>query len=98
MAGKMLIFIFTKGLYWRRISDSDESETIEKSCSSRHFRHFRHLNMYHVISIASTAILLYLISYSFYLIGYYSLQFHRRLWNGLLATAFLVTAFAGLFI
>jgi len=54
--------------------------------------------MYHVISTLSIAILLYLISYSFYLIGYYSLQFHRRLWNGLLATAFLITAFAGVFI
>jgi spermidine synthase len=76
MAGKMLIFIFMKGLYWRRRNDI----------------------MYHVISTLSIAILLYLISYSFYLIGYYSLQFHRRLWNGLLATAFLVTAFAGVFI
>ncbi len=54
--------------------------------------------MYHVISIASIAILLYLISYFFYRIGYYSLQFHRRLWNGVLIIAFAVTALAGVFI
>src|SRR5664279_447557 len=54
--------------------------------------------MYHVISTASTAIILYLISYFFYRIGYYSLQVHRRLWNGVLAIAFIVTALAGVFI
>src|SRR5665648_61352 len=53
--------------------------------------------MYHVIGIGLTAILLYLISYFFYRIGYYSLQFHRRLWNSLLAAAFLITAVAGIF-
>ncbi len=54
--------------------------------------------MYHVISTISTAILLYLISYLFYKIGYYSLQFHRKLWNLILAAAFIMTAFAGIFI
>jgi spermidine synthase len=54
--------------------------------------------MYHVISTASTAIILYLISYFFYRIGYYSLQVHRKLWNAVLASAFIVTALAGVFI
>ena len=54
--------------------------------------------MYHVISTGFTAILLYLISYSLYRIGYYSIQFHRRFWNALLAAAFLITAIAGIFL
>ncbi|MGD0754710.1 MAG: hypothetical protein ABR927_06570 [Bacteroidales bacterium] len=54
--------------------------------------------MYHVVSIGFTAILLYLISYFFYRIGYYSLQLHRKFWNSVLAAAFLMTATAGLFI
>ena len=54
--------------------------------------------MYHVISTGFTAILLYLISYFFYRIGYYSLQLHRKFWNSLLAVAFLLTAIAGLFL
>jgi spermidine synthase len=54
--------------------------------------------MYHVISTGSTAILLYLISYFFYRIGYYSLQFHRRFWNLILASAFIITALAGVFV
>ncbi len=53
--------------------------------------------MYHVISIGFTAILLYLISYFFYRIGYYSLQFHRKLWNLVLTAVFFTTAIAGLF-
>jgi spermidine synthase len=53
--------------------------------------------MYHVIGTGLTAILLYLISYFFYRIGYYSLLFHRKLWNSILAIAFLLTALAGLF-
>lgn len=53
--------------------------------------------MYHVIGTGLTVILLYLISYFFYRIGYYSLQFHRKLWNSLLAIAFLITALAGVF-
>ncbi|MCX6254789.1 MAG: hypothetical protein NTV31_09975, partial [Bacteroidia bacterium] len=53
--------------------------------------------MYHVIGTGLTAILLYLISYFFYRTGYYSLQFHRRLWNSLLAIVFLITALAGVF-
>ena len=54
--------------------------------------------MYHVISTASTAILLYLISYFFYRIGFYSLQVHRKFWNIILLMAFLLTAIAGVFI
>ena len=54
--------------------------------------------MYHVISTGFTAILLYLISYTFYRIGYYSLQIHRKFWNLVLAFAFFLTAIAGLFI
>jgi spermidine synthase len=54
--------------------------------------------MYHVISTGFTAILLYLISYFFYRIGYYSLQLHRKFWNSILAAAFLLTATAGLFL
>jgi len=53
--------------------------------------------MYHVIAICSTAILFYFISYSFSKIGYFSLQLHKKLWNLLLATAFLTTALLGLF-
>jgi len=54
--------------------------------------------MYHVISTGLVAISLYLISYFFFRIGYYSLQTHRKLWNTLLASAFLTTAFAGIFL
>jgi spermidine synthase len=53
--------------------------------------------MYHVISTGFTAILLYLISYFFYRIGYYSLLFHRKLWNSVLAVVFVITAMAGMF-
>jgi spermidine synthase len=53
--------------------------------------------MYHVIGTGSTTVILYLISYFFYRTGYYSLQFHRKLWNSLLAIAFITTALAGLF-
>jgi spermidine synthase len=53
--------------------------------------------MYHVIGTGLTTILLYIVSYSFYRIGYYSLQFHRKLWNSILAVAFFLTAFAGIF-
>ncbi len=54
--------------------------------------------MYHVIGTGLTAIILYLISYFFYRIGYFSLQFHRKLWNSLLAIAFILTALAGVFL
>ena len=53
--------------------------------------------MYHVIGTGSTAILLYLISYLFYRIGYYPINFHRKLWNSLLAISFIATVVAGLF-
>jgi spermidine synthase len=54
--------------------------------------------MYNVVSTGFTAILLYLISYFFYRIGYYSLQLHRKFWNSILAAAFLLTAIAGVFL
>jgi spermidine synthase len=53
--------------------------------------------MYHVIGTGITLTILYLISYFFYRIGYYQLQFHRKLWNTLLAVVFLLTAIAGVF-
>jgi spermidine synthase len=54
--------------------------------------------MYHVLSTGFTAILLYLVSYLFYRIGYFSLQLHRKFWNLILALAFFLTAAAGLFV
>jgi len=53
--------------------------------------------MYHVIGTGLTAILIYLISYFFYRIGYFSLQVHIKLWNYLLTASFLITAVAGVF-
>jgi spermidine synthase len=53
--------------------------------------------MYHVIGTGLTIITLYLLSYLFFRIGYYSLQFHRKLWNTILAIFFITTAFAGIF-
>jgi len=54
--------------------------------------------MYHVISTGLSIVILYLISYFFYRINIYSLQFHRRLWNYILASAFIITSLAGLFL
>lgn len=54
--------------------------------------------MYYVISTSFTVILLYLISYFFYRIGYYTLQLHRKFWNMVLALVFILTAIAGVFI
>ena len=54
--------------------------------------------MYHVIGTGFTVIVLYLISYFFYRNGFYSLQFHRKLWNSALAIAFILTALAGVFL
>jgi len=53
--------------------------------------------MYHIIGTGLTAILLYLASYFFYRLGYYSLFLHKKIWNSILAIAFLVTAIAGIF-
>jgi spermidine synthase len=53
--------------------------------------------MYHVIGTGITAVLLYIISYVFYRLNYFSFQFHKKLWNAILAIAFLVTAIAGVF-
>jgi predicted membrane-bound spermidine synthase len=54
--------------------------------------------MYHAISTIFTATILYLISYLFYRIGFYSLQLHRKLWNSVLAVSFVLAALAGLFL
>jgi len=54
--------------------------------------------MYHVIGTGLTIVILYLVSYFFYRINIYSLQFHRRLWNYILASAFIITVLAGLFL
>jgi spermidine synthase len=53
--------------------------------------------MYHVIGTGLTVVLLYIISYFFYRINYFSFQFHKKLWNAVLALAFLATAIAGVF-
>ena len=53
--------------------------------------------MYHVFGTGLTILILYLLSYIFFRVGYYSLQFHRKLWNSILAIFFITTAFAGLF-
>ncbi|HUV00594.1 MAG TPA: hypothetical protein VMW32_06510 [Bacteroidales bacterium] len=54
--------------------------------------------MYHVVSTLFTALVLYLTSYFFYRIGFYSLQVHRKLWNSALVIAFIITALAGVFL
>lgn len=54
--------------------------------------------MYHVISTGSTAILLYIISYSFYRLGFYPPSLHRKIWNLILASVFFLTAAAGVFL
>ena len=54
--------------------------------------------MYHIISTIVTSIILYLISFFFYRLGYYSIQLHRKIWNTILAAAFLLTIVAGLFL
>jgi spermidine synthase len=53
--------------------------------------------MYHVIGTGLTSSLLYLLSYLFCRLGFYSSSFHRKIWNLILAAAFILTAAAGLF-
>ncbi|MCJ7449050.1 MAG: hypothetical protein MUO72_15315 [Bacteroidales bacterium] len=53
--------------------------------------------MYHIIETGLTVSVLYLISFIFYRSGFYSLVFHRKFWNSVLAVAFLFTALAGVF-
>lgn len=53
--------------------------------------------MYHVIGTIVTVSLLYIISFSFYRLGFFSQAFHRKLWNSALALLFLFTAIAGVF-
>ena len=54
--------------------------------------------MYHVIGTGLTATILYLLSWFFYRNGFYSQKFHRKIWNSLLALAFVCTALAGVFL
>jgi spermidine synthase len=54
--------------------------------------------MYNIIGIGLSAIVLYSISYFFCRINLFSLQFHRKLWNFILAAAFILTALAGFFL
>ncbi|NLJ42108.1 MAG: hypothetical protein GX431_00525 [Bacteroidales bacterium] len=52
--------------------------------------------MYHAAGTGLTIIILYTLSYFLYRNGFYTLQYHRRFWNILLAVTFLFTALAGL--
>ncbi|MGB8489669.1 MAG: hypothetical protein WCE64_01285 [Bacteroidales bacterium] len=54
--------------------------------------------MYHVTGTGLTAIILYLLSWFLYRNGFYSQKFHRKIWNTLLALAFICTALAGIFL
>jgi len=53
--------------------------------------------MYHVAGTGITILILYIISYLFYRIGYLSLALHKKIWNSILAVAFLISALAGIF-
>jgi spermidine synthase len=54
--------------------------------------------MYHVVGTALIITIFYLISYFFFRNRFYSLQFHRKIWNIALALTFILTALAGLFL
>ena len=54
--------------------------------------------MYNVIGTGLTAIILYSISYIFCRIKIIPLQFHKRVWNFILAGTFILTALAGIFL
>lgn len=53
--------------------------------------------MYHVTGTGITLLILYLISYLFSRLGYYTIQQHKKFWNIILATTFILSAFSGLF-
>ena len=53
--------------------------------------------MYHVTGTGITLLILYLISYLFSRLGYYTFQQHKKFWNIILATTFILSAFSGLF-
>lgn len=53
--------------------------------------------MYHVIGTVIAVSLIYFISFFFSRIGFYSLAFHKKLWNIIMASVFLSTAISGLF-
>lgn len=52
--------------------------------------------MYHAAGTGLTILILYTLSYFLYRNGFYTLQYHRRFWNIILAVTFLFTALAGL--
>ncbi len=54
--------------------------------------------MYHVTGTITVVIILYLLSLFLYRAGYYTSQLHRKIWNIFLATFFILTALAGLFL
>jgi hypothetical protein len=54
--------------------------------------------MYNVTGIGLTAVILYFLSYIFYLNGFYSRNSHRKIWNIILAASFTLAAVAGLFL
>lgn len=53
--------------------------------------------MYHVEGTVIAVSLIYTLSFIFSKIGFYSLVFHRKFWNIVLASVFLSTALSGLF-
>jgi len=54
--------------------------------------------MYHVVGTAIAVSVLYIISYIFYRLGFFSLARHRIIWTSILAVTFIITALAGLFL
>jgi spermidine synthase len=54
--------------------------------------------MYNVFSIGIIAAILYSFSYVLYRFGFYAGSLHRKIWNVLLALAFITTALAGIFL
>lgn len=51
--------------------------------------------MHHVIGSGLTGIFFYFISILFCRYGIYSIQFHRKIWNIILAVTFFITVLAG---
>ncbi|HEX2969216.1 MAG TPA: hypothetical protein VHO46_08915 [Bacteroidales bacterium] len=54
--------------------------------------------MYHVAGTISVATIFYLLSFFFQRLGYYTIHFHRKIWNFILAASFTFTALAGIFL
>lgn len=53
--------------------------------------------MYHVPGTGITILILYLISYLFSSLGYFTLSQHKKFWNSILAITFITSAISGLF-